>query len=390
MSETTRSELEREKIVSKLPSWLRKDLKVRAAQLGVDIQDAVADGIARWSALPPGRQREEVDTSGAESFSTWLPVGVYDDFRALCSAQPVSYIQGLAQAVTLWLEENKPASPEAGGKARTRYPRRIISCNQKGGVGKTALSAGVGAAYAEQGYRVLIVDYDPQGHLSDQLAVPEIEDGDDSLARYMSGEAKGDIHDLVVVLDGFDRCLHVLPACMDGFLLDVKISQKPRRERALEKALAPLEDDYDIIIIDCPPSLGLSTDAALYYGTRRPGEVAYSSGVLIPVLAEDSSAKAYKMLMGQIFNLTDDYEVTLDILGLVVNLYDSRKGYVITSSLEKWKGLGDPPVLAIVGELKEQREAVRKKLPLLAYAPASEQAMNYRSVADVMTARVTA
>lgn len=389
MSQTT-SEEEREKIVSKLPPWLRKELKVRAAQLGVDIQDAVAEGIARWTRLPDSHPREEVDTSGAESFSTWLPVGAYDEFRSRCAALSVSYIQGLAQAVTQWLEATRPPNLADGGKPRARYPRRIISCNQKGGVGKTAVSAGIAQAYAEDGFRVLIVDYDPQGHLSDQLDVPEIDPGEDSLARYMAGEAKGNIRDLIVPLAGFDNRLHLLPSCMDGFLLDVKIAQQRRRERALEKALAPIEDDYDIIIIDCPPSLGLATDAALYYGGRRDGEPENASGVIIPVLAEDSSAKAYKMLMGQILNLQDDFDLPVDILGLVVNLYDSRKGYVVTSSLKNWQRLGDPPVLAVVGELKEQREAVRKKLPLLVYAPTSEQADLHRSIAKALNTRVAA
>lgn len=398
MSET-RSEEDREKIVSKLPPWLRKDLKVRAAQLGVDIQDAVADGIARWIQLPDSHPRGDVDTSGAESFSTWLPVGGYDEFRSSCTDRSVSYIQGLAQAVTLWLETMHAADSADDGTPRARYPRRLICCNQKGGVGKTAVSAGIAeafaeegavAAYAEDGLRVLMVDYDPQGHLSDHLGVPEIEPGEDSLARYMAGEARGDIRDLIVPLKGFGNRLHLLPACMDGFLLDVKIAQQRRRERALEKALAPIEDDYDIIIVDCPPSLGLATDAALYYGGRRDDEPENASGVVIPVLAEDSSAKAYKMLMGQIINLQDDFDMDVDILGLVVNLYDSRKGYVVTSSLKNWEKLGDPPVLAVVGELKEQREAVRKKLPLLVYAPTSEQAGLYRSMAKALTSRTAA
>ena len=404
MAETA-SEEEREKVVSKLPPWLRKELKVRAAQLGVDIQDAVAEGIARWTLLPQSSPREEVDTSGAESFSTWLPVGVYDEFRSRCGVLSVSYIQGLAQAVTLWLEATSPSDSAGPSKPRARYPRRIIVCNQKGGVGKSAVSAGVGEAYAEEvdaeevdaeeanaagGLRVLVVDYDPQGHLSDQLDVPEIDPGEDSLARHMSGEAKGDIRDLIVPLQGFGGRLHLLPSCMDGFLLDVKIAQQRRRERALEKALEPIEDDYDIIIIDCPPSLGLATDAALYYGGRRDGEDENASGVLIPVLAEDSSAKAYGMLMSQIHNLQDDFDLPVDILGLVVNLYDSRKGYVVTSSLKNWKKLGDPPVLAVVGDLKEQREAVRKKQPLLTYAPTSEQAGLHRSIAKALNDRVVA
>ncbi|MFI0487479.1 ParA family protein [Actinomadura sp. 9N215] len=369
---------EREKIVSKLPPWLRQELKVRAAELRVDIQNAVEAGIKAWltgDTAPP-----EVDTAGAESFSTWLPEGMYDDLKAACATRSVSYVQGLAQAVTLWLAAH-PSPRTAQG--RGEGSRRKIVGNQKGGVGKTAISAGLGAAYAEAGERVLIVDYDPQGHLSNQLGVPQIVAGEDSLAKHMAGEAKSEISELIVTLAGerFGDRLHVLPACADGFLLDVKLSQVRAREAALERALAPVEDHYDVIIVDCPPSLGLSMDAGLHYGRRRPGEPAGTSGVLIPVQAEDSSADAFGMLMNQIADLQDDLQIQIDHLGIVVNLYDARRGYIATSSLANWKSLGEPPVVAVIPDLKEQREAVRKHVSLLDYAPDCDQSAVLRKLA---------
>ena len=385
---TSSNDGEREKFVSKLPSWLHRDLKVRAAQLGIDIQDAVEAGIVLWRAAGPA---PEVDTAGADSFSTWLPEGLYDEFRADCAARGVSYVQGLAQAVTAWLDAHPATAPE-------RRTRRIVVINQKGGVGKTATSAGLAQALAEDrtgddgaavpGGRVLIIDYDPQGHLSDQLGVAQIEDGKDSLALHMSGEAKGDIRELIVVLpqDRWRGRLHVLPACTDAFLLDVRLSQLRARERALERAIAAVEDEYDYIVVDCPPSLGMSVDAAIYYGRRREGEPQGSSGVLIPVQAEDSSAKAFSMLTGQITDLCDDVNIAVDYLGLVVNMYDARRGFIATSSLEKWQKLGDPPVVAIVPDLKEMREAVRKHQPLLSYAPSSDQAKIMRDLAAELAA----
>jgi chromosome partitioning protein len=85
--------------------------------------------------------------------------------------------------------------------------------------------------------------------------------------------------------------------------------------------------------------------------------------------------------MDQIEDLREDLKIEIDHLGLVVNLYDSRKGYIATSSLANWRALGDPPVVAVIPELKEQREAVRKHLPLIAYAPDSEQAEIMRALA---------
>ncbi|MDN3267056.1 ParA family protein [Streptomyces sp. MA15] len=375
---------DREKVASKLPSALQQALKIRAAELALDIQDAVEVAITDWRAR--ATPSPEVETAGAKSFSTWLPPGLYEDFKDSCTTRGVSYTQGLAQSVRDWLDANP--SPQHGGSSATEPERKIVG-NQKGGVGKTAVSAGIGQAYAEAGKRVLIVDFDPQGHLSEQLGVPQIEPDHDSLVSHMCGEGQGDLRDLIVTIEDprFGKRLHVLPACFDGFLLDAKIAvvamQKRgfQKEAALEMALRPLEADYDVIIIDCPPSLGIAMDAALYYGRRRRGEHTGVSGVIIPVLAEDSSATAYSMLAQQIEDLCEDLSVEVDYLGLVVNLYDSRRGYVATSSLENWKSLGDPKVLAIIGDLKEQREAVRKRMPLLSYAPHSDQAEAMRQVA---------
>jgi chromosome partitioning protein len=375
-------------VASKLPSALRQELKIRAAELSLDIQDAVTDAVRNWREGPAGTTT--VDTTGADSFSTWLPPGMYDAFKETCTERGISFIQGLAQAVRRWLDAHpSPSAQPAGGD-----PERKIVCNQKGGVGKTAVSAGVAQAYAEDGKRVLLVDYDPQGHLSQQLGIPQIPPGEDSLVSHMVGDGKGDLRDLVVTLEDprFGKRLDILPSCFDGFLLDARVGVKAytgrgyQKEAALELALAPVETDYDVIVIDCPPSLGIAMDAALYYGRRRQGERAGVSGAIIPVLAEDSSATAYSMLAGQIRDLSGDLNLDIDYLGLVVNLYDSRRGFVATSSLTSWKSLGTPPVLAVINDLKEQREAVRKTKPLLSYAPLSEQAEAMRQIARGATA----
>lgn len=374
---------DREKVASKLPVALRQEVKIRAAELGVDIQDAVAAAVTDWRALPA--VLPTVDTTGAESFSTWLPTGLYDEFKETCTSRGVSYIQGLAQSVCRWLDTN----PSPSNAPATGIPQRKIVCNQKGGVGKTAVSAGIAQAWAEEGKRVLLVDYDPQGHLTQQLGIDQIPPGHDSLVSHMCGESSEDLRELITVIEDqrFGKRLNLIPSCFDGFLLDAKVAIKDvaargfHKEHALERALESIETEFDIVIIDCPPSLGIAMDAALYYARRRPGEPAGASGVIIPVLAEDSSATAYGMLAGQIEDLRADLKVDIDYLGLVVNLYDSRRGVIATTSLANWEGLGDPPVLAVINDLKEQREAVRVKQPLLVYAPNSEQAEAMRQIA---------
>ncbi|MFG2197113.1 ParA family protein [Streptomyces sp. NPDC048639] len=370
---------DREKVVSKLPPGLRQQLKVRAAEHGVDIKDAVAAGITKWLEL--SQPLGVVDTSGSENWATYLPEGMYAKLKEAATGFSIPYVQAMAQAVSLWLELNpSPRHLSHVGEV----PQRKIVVNQKGGVGKTAVSAGLAQALAEDGLRVLVVDYDPQGHLTVQLGIPTIPVGSDSLLKHMVGEATDrKVEDLLVPVEGerFGGRLMVLPACSDAFLLDVRLASLRASERALERALKPLEDRFDVFVIDGPPSLGLGVDAALYFSRRRPNERPGVSGVIIPVEAEDSSADAFSMLTSQIASLQDDFGATVEYLGLVVNKYDPRRGYVATSSLEHWQALGDPPVIGVVPDRKEQRESVRVKRPLLEYAPHCEQAQILRDIA---------
>lgn len=412
------SSSDRAKVVSKLPGWLRQNLKVRTAQLGIEIQTAVEQGIAAWCALASATAA--VDTSGAESFSTFLPPGQWEEFRGIAEDRRVSLIQGLAQSVQLWLDTNPAPDVQ-----RPDITRRIVVCNQKGGVGKTAITAGVGEALSEDsnslypvrvakalatalragdteadgseltndpldieklpglGLRVLLVDFDPQCHLTNQLGATPLPMTGDSLTNHMAGDPKGELRDLIVSIDEdhFGGRLHLLPACHDAFLLDVRLSAVRAREAALERALMSLEADYDVILVDCPPSLGLSMDAAAYYGRRRDGERPGQSGALIVVQAEDSSADAYDLLTNQIEDLRNDLGLVIDYLGIVVNLYDGRRGYIATSSLQGWIDIKDPRVVGLISDLKEQKEAVRMKQPLLSYASASQQAIGMRALA---------
>ncbi|MGW8985113.1 ParA family protein [Streptomyces parvus] len=370
---------DREKVVAKLPAALRRELKVRAAELSEDIQDAVTAGVSAWIEL---EGHPTVETSGGASFSTYLPTGLYGRLKAASAARKHSYNQGVAQSIRHWLDSHPSPRPAA---PRTTGARRVVFGNQKGGVGKTSVSAGVAQALAEMGRRTLLVDFDPQGHLTRQLGYEMLEVEAPSLAKHMLGETGGLLRDLFVPIEGgdFEGRLWLLPSCKDAFLLDAKLATTRAvriKETALERVLNEVEQDFDFIIIDCPPSLGYTMDTALYYGRTRKGEEEGQSGLVVPVQAEDSSGDAYDMLADQVDDLCEDLKVDIATVGFVVNLYDARNGYIATSSLESWQNM-DEPVLGVVPELKEQREAVRNKKPLLAYEPDCEQAQVLRSIA---------
>ncbi|MDD9383124.1 ParA family protein [Streptomyces sp. ZAF1911] len=395
---------------TKLPPSLRNELKARAASLAPPrtLEEVFSEALGAWAEEPEEPNTPPVKLTGSVPFTTMLPAGQWALHKKVCSARGVTFAQGAARAVRRWLEDH----PEAW---KVRHPgkiRRIIVCNQKGGVGKTTLSWGMGQAAAEGAayldevltllkrnslknkelierieqaeaseLRVLLVDYDPQAHLTKQLGLEVLPAKGPSLAKAMLGHLEGSLADLVVPLADarFGGRLHVLPACRDAFLLDAGLAGHRSRSHALETALKPLENDYDVMIIDAPPSLGLSMDAALHYGRRRDGESKGQSGCLIVVQAEDSSADAYDLLLEQIQDLMKDSGVPIELLGLVVNLYDASRGYIATSSLEGWQTMEEIRCVGVIPDLKEVREAVRLRIPLFTHDPVSLQAIELRT-----------
>ena len=246
--------------------------------------------------------------------------------------------------------------------------------NQKGGVGKTTTTINLAAAMAEHGERVLVIDYDPQGHMTEALKMPEALD-EATLKRAMCGEYTGDPHAFV---GQFSERMSLIPTNIDMFLLKSKLYQRRDRERQLEYILESFADEYDVCVIDCPPSLGVITDNALYAARRRPGS---GGGVIIPVQAEDSSIRALRLLLMQIDTLCSAMRIDLDLLGLLPNLYDARRGVIATSVLQAFRDLGRPPVLGVIGDRADVRKAWRAGQTVLEFAPDSESANWFRELA---------
>ncbi len=251
--------------------------------------------------------------------------------------------------------------------------------NQKGGVGKTANAINVGAALAEEGRRVLLVDFDPQGHLSEALGVPETDD-ERTLRGWLLGEWRDDPSEMVAK---HRELLHVLPTNVDMSLLERGLYQVNNRERRLAKLLERFEDAYDVALIDCAPSLGVITDTALMAARRRDG---HRAGVLVPVEAERSSIRALRLLLRQIGILSMEMDIDLDVLGLVPSRFDVRDGRSVADVLDAFRGLGSPPVIAEIRKRADVRDAWAAQVSVIEYAPKSDVADWYRQFAQAVYA----
>ena len=368
----------REQLISTLDAALRREFKVRAFAHRMNVHDAAEQALTDWQAC---RHAPAVPTKGALAWAVSLPDGASGAFRDACGRRGVTEAQGLAQALSLWLENN----PAPERQPAQQPVARLMIAHQKGGVGKTFLASGIAQALAEEGQRVLLIDYDPQGHLTAELGFEDLiyEDDTETLMMHMDGTARQDIHELLVALDHkrFGGRLHLLPAADDAFLRDVALSKVSFSEAALERALEPLEDDYDIVILDGPPSLGLNMDTALYYVRRRAGELADRSGVVSPVWANRASHRAVRLLKAQKDDLCRKGRIEVDYLGLVINAYDSRRGLLVQENRAQWEKSTAPPVMAVIGDLKHGREAADGEIPLLEYAPDSDHARAMRELA---------
>src|SRR5215472_3436538 len=193
----------------------------------------------------------------------------------------------------------------------THGPARVVAiCNQKGGVGKTTTTINLGAALAEQGRRVLLVDFDPQGALSVGLGFQPHEL--DVTIYNLLMERNLTAHDVLfkTSVDGMD----LLPSNIDLSGAEVQLVHEVGREYVLGGVLQPLVQDYDVIMIDCQPSLGLLTINAL----------ACANGVIIPLECEYFAMRGVALLTETIDKVSRRINPRLHMDGLLATMFDSR------------------------------------------------------------------
>jgi chromosome partitioning protein len=249
--------------------------------------------------------------------------------------------------------------------------------NQKGGVGKTATTINVAGALAAAGRHVLVVDLDPQGHMTDGLKLDQAPDGPGAanLYRALVGEFTGSIADLIASHSAPAGRLDAIPSTIEMFMAARDVDKTKAREHRLRRLLASVRGVYDHVLIDAPPSLDVLTDNAL----------TAADGVLIPVQAEDSSLKALRLLLPQIAAVDADLrDSPVHIHGLVVNLLRRPASILARSVLTELEKLDDLPVVGTVPLSVTVTEAWRYGRTVVDYAPDSEHADVYRSLATTL------
>ena len=257
----------------------------------------------------------------------------------------------------------------------TRHgPARVVAvCNQKGGVGKTTTTINLGAALAQFGRRVLLVDFDPQGALSVGLGIQPHEL---DLTVYNLLMERGTSASEVVVKTSVAG-MELLPSNIDLSGAEVQLVHEVGREFVLGGVLEPLLPEYDVVLIDCQPSLGLLTVNAL----------ACADGIIVPLECEYFAMRGVALLTDTIDKVSRRINPRLAMDGLLATMYDSRTLHsreVLTRVVDRF---GDEVFHTVISRTVRFPDATVAGEPITSFDPASTGASSYRELAKEVLQR---
>jgi chromosome partitioning protein len=294
------------------------------------------------------------------------PAAPADPADPVAPAEPVDVPNG---------PTNRPLPTFPDPPALTEHgPARIIAmCNQKGGVGKTTSTINLGAALAEVGRRVLLVDFDPQGALSVGLGVNPLQL--DRTVYNLLMDRNVSVDD--VMLKTHVPNLDLLPSNIDLSAAEVQLVGEVAREQTLLRVLQPILGDYDVVLIDCQPSLGLLTVNAL----------TAAHGVIIPLECEFFALRGVALLIETIDKVKERLNPQLELEGILATMYDSRTLHGREVLARVVEAFGDRVFHTVISRTVRFPETTVAGEPITTYAPSSTGAKAYRELAKEVLAR---
>jgi len=274
------------------------------------------------------------------------PIAV--EFRSPLPAAPIEAITPVA----------RPTRP---------FPRFMAVANQKGGVGKTTTAVNLGACLADLGYRTLVVDLDPQGNASTGLGIN-------------TRDLQASMYDVILHDVPLDDCveatsirnLFVAPASLELAGAEIELVPAFSRELRLRQALAEVRDDFDFVLIDCPPSLGLLTINGLAAATE----------VLVPIQCEYYALEGLGQLMKNVSLVQKSLNPTLELSTIVLVMYDARTRLSDQVVREVRTHFGDRVCASVIPRSVRLSEAPSFGQPITTFDSSSRGAIAYRELAE--------
>ena len=253
---------------------------------------------------------------------------------------------------------------------RPEGPKIIAVANQKGGVGKTTTTINLSAALAEAGYRVLVVDLDPQGNASTGLGIEQSERELTTYELLLEDIALKEVIQATSIED-----LAIIPATVDLSSADLELVSNEKRSFLLHDALRQTQMDefeFDFILIDCPPSMNLLTVNAMIAAHT----------VLVPLQSEFFALEGLSQLMLTIREVRQSGNTELRIEGVVLTMYDKRNNLSQQVEQDARDNLGELVFETVIPRNVRLSEAPSFAMPVLTYDPTSKGAIAYRALAQ--------